>query len=152
MFEKIKKRLVKSLPGYAGSPCWEWTGGKTDGYGRIWDGKKMRPVHRVVYEFFRGKISGELVLDHLCRNRACCNPDHLQLVTNKENILRGNGSPAQNSKKTHCPKGHPLSGDNLSFLSSKKQRRCVQCHRDENLKYRLRKKEKELGITINSPA
>lgn len=70
--------------------CWEWEGEKNrNGYGRVWvDGKRLM-VHRVVYELLVEPIQEGLVLDHLCRNRPCCNPEHMDPVTVRENTLRG---------------------------------------------------------------
>lgn len=70
-------------------------------------------AHRFAYELIRGKIPEGLDIDHLCRNRQCVNPEHMEPVTPRENTIRGDTIPAHNLKKTHCPKGHPLSGDNL---------------------------------------
>ncbi len=74
----------------AESGCWEWQRGKTtDGYGQTTVDGKVRPAHRVIYERFKGSIPAGLFLDHLCRNPSCVNPDHLEPVTNAENIRRG---------------------------------------------------------------
>lgn len=72
------------------SGCWEWQGElNRNGYGRVWiDGKRLM-THRVVYELVVGPIPEWLVLDHLCRNRPCCNPEHMDPVTVRENTLRG---------------------------------------------------------------
>ena len=88
-----------------------------DGYGRL-SGERGRSiqVHRYAYECFVGPIPASLTLDHLCRNRACCNPAHLEAVTHKTNILRGEGGGAINARRTHCKHGHPLAGENL-YLS-----------------------------------
>ena len=89
--------------------CWHWTGGRTShGYGTLWfDGRSQR-AHRVVYEALVGPIPDGLVIDHLCRNRLCVNPDHLEPVTLLENIRRGQG----NGSKTHCPSGHEYTPEN----------------------------------------
>jgi len=108
--------------------CWLWTGKpSTGGYGRIGTvGKKLAPVHRVAYELLRGPVPDGLVLDHLCRVRHCVNPDHLEPVTQRENILRGEGAAAKAARRTHCPAGHPY--DRITSTSG--ARRCRQCERD----------------------
>ena len=95
--------------------CWVWTastfGGKPGNeYGGIRLGPKaagMRLAHRVSYEFYKGPIPDGLHIDHLCRVRLCVNPDHLEAVTPKQNVLRGVSMVAANVRKTHCPYGHP---------------------------------------------
>lgn len=110
-------------------PCWLWTGklGKW-GYAKARVFYRTRVVHRVIYEHFNGLVPDGLELDHLCRNRACCNPEHLEPVTGRENKLRGTSFSAVNAKKTHCLRGHPLSGDNL-YVSTKGERVCRTCRR-----------------------
>jgi len=120
--------------------CWIWTGNayrakakhRTMGYGRVHFSKEgYKLAHRAVYELLVGPIPGGLTLDHLCRNPICVNPKHLDLVTMRENILRGRGAAARNSRKTHCERGHPL-------IRGKWDRRCATCHREKD---RLRKRE-----------
>ena len=112
--------------------CWLWTGGLNGvGYGQFFIGGAGTGkcyAHRWSYEFHIGPIPEGLHLDHLCRNRACVNPWHLEPVTLRENVLRGVSKAALNALKTHCPKGHPLAGDNLS-IGSKGERRCRECAR-----------------------
>ncbi len=99
--------------------CWIWTGAKAQGYGELLrEGRPRRlaGAHRLAYEHFRGPIPRELQPDHLCRRRACVNPAHLELVTVRENVLRGHGPAAVNAAKTTCKRGHPLAGDNLRPL------------------------------------
>ncbi len=115
--------------------CWTWLGGlfKT-GYGQFWNGKKVVRAHRYSYELLKGQIPKGLQLDHLCRNILCVNPDHLEPVTNKENVLRGNGICGNNSRKTHCKRGHSLTGDNLYIHNN--QRFCVTCRHIHDKKWR----------------
>ncbi len=95
--------------------CWVW-GGATgeNGYGRFHDGNgergKLLMAHRYSYELNVGPIPDGLFIDHLCRNRSCVNPDHIEPVTPKENQHR---SPLTSAGKTHCPNGHPYAGANL---------------------------------------
>jgi hypothetical protein len=111
--------------------CWEWqASGTPDGYGSLWEYGRLKRAHRVGYELYRGPIPEGMHLDHLCRNRGCVNPDHLQVISNRENILRGECQAARNARKTHCKRGHPLSGDNLSPARLKRgQRECLECAR-----------------------
>lgn len=109
--------------------CWEWTASLgSHGYGQFYvDGPVMRRPHRVAYEATIGPVPDGTELDHLCRNRACVNPSHLEPVSHRENTLRGITLPAINAQKTHCIRGHEFSPDNLIGSS---YRRCRQCHRD----------------------
>jgi hypothetical protein len=93
------------------SPCWEWLGYRSvNGYGRVaWQGR-FTAAHRITYELFFApyKIPRGLTLDHLCRVRHCVNPEHLEPVTSKVNILRGVGVTAQKARQTQCIHGHPF--------------------------------------------
>ena len=117
--------------------CWIWKGSKTfEGYGHFKTRQKTHRAHRFSYELHKGKIPNDLVLDHLCKNRLCVNPNHLDAVTNKENILRGNSFSAINAKKTICCRGHPLTPDNLYAKS--KVRRCKACAKIQRDEYKLK--------------
>src|SRR4051812_32733455 len=94
--------------------CWEWQMSKTPGaYGQVWHEGRMQVAHRVYYKVCVGPIPEGLVLDHLCRNPGCVNPDHLEPVTQRVNVMRGDAVTRINATKTHCVHGHELSGDNL---------------------------------------
>jgi hypothetical protein len=128
-------RYVVEDRGYE-TPCWVWQLRiDTYGYGRV----HAEPAHRVSYEERRGPIPAGLTLDHLCRVRECINPDHLEPVTNGENILRGESFSARNARKTHCPNGHPLSGANLR-VEANGARRCKTCRVSSERRRYLRKK------------
>jgi hypothetical protein len=111
--------------------CWEWTASRTatGGYGQVRINEISLRAHRVAYALLIGDTP--LELDHLCRNRLCVNPDHLEPVTRRENWERGQNNAAMNARKTHCKHGHELSGDNLRIkrYSGKTERLCLTCYR-----------------------
>lgn len=117
----IRRRIRKR------NGCWVWTGSIERGYGRMRVGGKWKRMHRFMYEHHVGPIPDGLVLDHLCRNKACCNPMHLEAVTQKENIRRGD-TGAHNRRKTHCKHGHPFTDKN-TYITKAGHRQCKACRR-----------------------
>jgi hypothetical protein len=112
------------------------------GYGQIGSGGKRGAwvyAHRLGYELAKGPIPDGLVIDHLCRNRRCCNPDHLEVVTRGENVLRGMGASVRNAGKTHCPQGHPYDAGNTKhwMQDGRPVRRCIACEGVKDAKRRL---------------
>ncbi|TDD77726.1 HNH endonuclease [Actinomadura rubrisoli] len=95
--------------------------------------RKNVVVHRFVYESLVGPIPEGLVLDHLCRVRACCNPAHLEPVTDRVNILRGASITAANARKTHCDHGHEFTSQNT--YRHRGRRLCRACNRDAVARY-----------------
>lgn len=121
--------------------CWVHRSPTCSGYTRLRvGGGDSRKVfgHRLSYEHFIGPIPADMSYDHLCKNTACVNPWHGEIVTPRENSLRSGGTGALNREKTHCPQGHPLSGDNLRFASGGKGRVCKTCRAASNRLYRSR--------------
>jgi hypothetical protein len=114
--------------------CWMWIGARNaDGYGNF--GVKHREIvdaHRVAYQLLVGPIPEGLSIDHLCRVRACVNPKHMEPVTHRENVLRGNSPAAANARKTRCPLGHP-------FEVQGNGRRCRECNRAGGRRFRIRR-------------
>lgn len=111
--------------------CWVFTGYRLQsGYGLIGLGAAslgLDYTHRVAYRELVGPIPPGLDLDHLCRNRGCCNPMHLEPVTRRENLMRGDTHTARNAAKTHCKRGHEFTVENTRFDG--KGRQCRICDR-----------------------
>jgi hypothetical protein len=108
--------------------CWLWAG-STDrkGYGRFAVAGRNTLAHRWIYEQEKGEIHKGMVIDHLCRNRRCVNPNHMEVVTSQVNTLRGETIAAKNLSATHCPKGHAYTEGNFYRRSSDGGRQCRPC-------------------------
>lgn len=132
--------------------CWVWDGYVGEnGYGRVYIPPRTPITHRVAYTLLVGPIPTGLTIDHLCRNRACINPAHMEPVTQKVNTLRGIGPTAKNTRKTHCIYGHPFSGGNLILVTpiatGSLRRICRACQRRHCRERYYRNKGKKLATS-----
>lgn len=122
--------------------CWEWTGALHRGYGAFT--VSQRPTvtvkaHRFAYSMLVGPIPHGLTLDHLCRNKRCVHPLHLEPVTMRVNVLRNDGPIAKNAAKTHCKHGHAFNAANTYIYRTgrrKGARKCRTCERIRMQRYR----------------
>ena len=139
VIERFARKVLLPEDPYS-DECWLWVGSRNrQNYGQFNYGGRVVGAHRIAYELLRGGIPEGLEIDHLCRNPQCVNPDHLEPVTDRENIMRGMLpilAKHQQVVKTHCPHGHPYSAEN-TYYDNKGSRVCRAC------KYILNKKLRE---------
>lgn len=117
-------------------PCEVWTGNRmVNGYGVLSLARGVTVLaHRWAYEHFVGPIPEGLVIDHLCRVRHCVNPDHLEAVTNEENLRRGAGYGLRNGMRSACINGHEYTPENTYTHPTKGSVRCRECARAHDRK------------------
>lgn len=116
--------------------CWLWTGFiKPNGYGQCWSGQRVMYAHRYSYELVYGNIPDKMTIDHLCKNRSCVNPKHMEVVTRGENTLRGDTVSARSALKTHCPSRHAYTTDN-TYVKNNGHRVCKTCAKARSQAYR----------------
>jgi hypothetical protein len=133
VFERFWSKVLLPQPG---STCLEWAKPKQVGYGYFLLDGKERPAHRVAYEWTYGPIPDGLVIDHLCRNKRCVNPDHLEAVTHLANVQRGTASAVwrqMHADRTHCKHGHEFTPENTTtrrHSDGHEYRSCRACDRD----------------------
>lgn len=129
--ERLLERFVRQIE-WDDTDCWPFRGVTIKGDYRHFkdDASRVVMVHRWSYHYFVGPIPKDLTIDHLCRRPRCANPSHLEAVTMRENILRGNGLAGQNARKTIAKCGHPY-----SMVEPDGRRRCLPCYTVQRKQY-----------------
>ncbi len=134
----LTTRFFSKVKASESNGCLEWQGATTRGYGVFWGKDRLVLAHCWLFEMINGAVPDGFELDHLCRNRCCVNPTHLEIVTRKENCRRGDVG-IRMREKTHCPQGHPYDNENTYIClttNGTPQRLCRSCrrgHRDAML-------------------
>ena len=140
MAKRIEDRFWSKVD--ASGDCWEWTAGRNWGYGKFMDADYSTVrAHRWAWESLVGPIPDGLTLDHLCRNKLCVNPDHLEPVTMRANTLRGFGPSSRNAEKTHCLRGHPFDETNTYTVAGR--RSCRECRRRQSRAWKAKRPRSE---------
>ncbi len=151
----LQKRVTEiSLQIKPSGSCLLFTGSKNQGgYGHVSIGGNVFMVHRVIWEYLRGKIPDGKEIDHLCKNRSCINVNHLEPVTRRENILRSNAPSGIKSRQTLCKYGHDLMDPTNTIImirNGNPNRHCRLCLNLEQMKRKYIKKGKT-GLFITDP-
>jgi hypothetical protein len=137
----VAERIENSITRVPEAGCWLWEKSVTGlGYARMAHHGKARAAHRLSFEAFKGEIPEGLEIDHTCKVRSCVNPDHLEAVTRHENMLRSSVWTYRKTR-THCPKGHELTGDNVfTSVSLGNKYLCLACKKQRSIKAYLKGK------------
>lgn len=151
LIEAVQARFLSKVAVDPVTGCWLWMGyvSPYTGYGQFWDGERLRGAHQSAYELFVGPIPPGTVPDHLCRTRHCACPDHLEAVTQRVNLLRGDTVTARRAAQLVCQKGHPLSGENL-YRNRNGTRACRTCKAEGNRRWAAANRERRREIDRES--
>lgn len=139
--ERFWAKVNKKGPLWNGTFCWPWIAGKSKaGYGTFYihipptNIRQRTVAHRLSWTWVNGPIPEDKEIDHLCRNRPCVNPDHLEVVDHRTNVIRGAGPTAKAAAKTHCSHGHPF----IQVAQPGLKRMCQTCNRRRGYEFRRR--------------
>lgn len=157
--ERLQRNFTRRFREDNDTGCWFWLGhiNKDNGYGAMSIGRNKKvPAHRYAYELIFGPVPKHLDIDHLCRNRDCVNPAHLEPVTRQENLRRGKGwkpgnevSTRNQLAKTHCANGHEYTPEN-TYRSKPGRPPCRSCRECDRIAHRKISQKRKLGISINT--
>ncbi len=145
MWDKLPERMLQKISPEPNSGCWLWEGAwTTAGYGSMTLNYKRYYPHIYCYELANGPVPDGLELDHLCRMRCCCNPEHVEPVIHAENLRRGMSPLNARGKRTHCKRGHEFSDTNTKWYTHGKNtsRICLTCQKLDNAIGRARRKNR----------
>lgn len=132
-----KTRFLEGISIDKNGGCWQWTWpADRGGYARFKAAGVREMVHRLAYRLFIGAIPHGLTIDHLCRNRVCVRPDHLEAVSMRTNVIRGDTITGRNHRKTHCPRGHAYDLLN-TYRDPSGRRHCIICERARSVDRRV---------------
>lgn len=148
VLQDVEPRFWAAITMEPNCGCWLWMAGTTRGYGVISHNRKKKYAHRLAHELFKGPIPNGYQIDHLCRVIACVNPAHLEAVSPKTNVLRSEAPTAKFARRTHCERGHPLSGKNL--LTYAGVRVCRTCKIEREFRGRRRRALAPIGVANKS--
>lgn len=141
----LKRFWAKVMP-EPNSGCYLWLGTwDRYAYGSFYYNGRAGKAHRFSYEIHKGQIPNGLVIDHLCRNPYCVNPDHMEAVTYRTNIMRGINHVAFYKQRTHCAHGHEWTPENTGYYSSDKTRFCRSCKKPARVKALFTREQKKEG-------
>ena len=136
-------RASDTIPAGFTTPCLNFIQAPTGtGYVQFWYRGRYELAHRFIWIQSIGPIPNDFEIDHRCRNRRCVNVDHLEAVTSRVNVLRGDGPTARNAQKTQCPCGHLYEGHNLYVHRGK--RYCRICVKENSRLWYQRSKQKKM--------
>lgn len=128
----LPERILAKIVRIPECGCWVWEGSISGyGYGETWWNNSKKFIHVLMHELFVGEVPDGFKVDHLCRVRCCCNPEHLEAVTHAENVKRGTGWQhvvEKHKAATHCQRGHPWIEEN-TYVEPNGKRRCLECKR-----------------------